>query len=36
MRSDGAEPQAEAFKASVVSFQHPDHDTTRWPAGVSP
>ena len=30
-RKDGAEPQAEAFKASVVSFQHPDHDTTRWP-----
>lgn len=33
MRSDGAEPQAEAFKASVVSFQHPDHDTASWPVG---
>ena len=33
MRPDGAEPQAEAFKASVVSFQHPDHDTASWPAG---
>ena len=33
MRPDGAEPQAEAFKASVVSFQHPDHDTAKWPAG---
>jgi hypothetical protein len=28
---DGAEPDAEAFKASVVSFQHPDHDTDQWP-----
>ena len=33
MRPDGAEPQQEAFKASVVSFQHPDHDTASWPAG---
>lgn len=33
MRPDGAEPQAEAFKASVVTFQHPDHDTAKWPAG---
>src|SRR5262249_33984273 len=30
-RKDGTEPQAEAFKAAVVSFQHPDHDTTQWP-----
>ena len=30
-RKDGAEPNAEAFKASVVSLQHPDHDTTQWP-----
>jgi hypothetical protein len=30
-RKDGAEPDAEAFKASVVSFQHPDHDTDQWP-----
>ena len=33
MRPDGAEPQAEAFKASVVTFQHPDHDIAKWPAG---
>ena len=33
VRPDGAEPQQEAFKASVVSFQHPDHDTASWPAG---
>jgi hypothetical protein len=31
MRPDGAEPKAEAFKASIVSFQHPDHDTAVWP-----
>jgi hypothetical protein len=30
-RRDGAEPDAEAFKAAVVSFQHPDHDTDQWP-----
>jgi hypothetical protein len=30
-RKDGVEPDDEAFKASVVSFQHPDHDTTHWP-----
>ncbi len=30
-RPDGAEPKAEAFKASVVSYQHPDHDTAVWP-----
>jgi len=30
-RKNGAEPNAEAFKASVISFQHPDHDTTQWP-----
>jgi hypothetical protein len=33
MRPDGAEPKEEAFKASVVSFQHPDHDTASWPVG---
>ena len=32
-RKDGAEPKAEEFKASVVSFQHPDHDTNQWPPG---
>jgi hypothetical protein len=30
-RKDGVEPNEEAFKASVVSFQHPDQDTTQWP-----
>jgi len=30
-RKDGAEADAEVFKASVVSFQHPDHDTDQWP-----
>jgi hypothetical protein len=30
-RADGAEPEAEAFKASIVGFQHPDHDTAVWP-----
>jgi hypothetical protein len=24
-------PAAEAFKASLRSFQHPDHDTAEWP-----
>ncbi len=23
--------QAEVFKASLTSFQHPDHDTAQWP-----
>jgi hypothetical protein len=32
-RKDAVEPAAESFKASVVSFQHPDHDTTQWPPG---
>jgi hypothetical protein len=31
MRPDGAEPKQEAFKASIVSYQHPDHDTATWP-----
>ncbi len=30
-RPDGAEPKAEAFKASVVNYQHPDRDTAEWP-----
>jgi hypothetical protein len=30
-RPAGAEPKAEAFKASIVSFQHPDRDTAEWP-----
>jgi hypothetical protein len=31
VRPDGAEPKADAFKAAVVSHQHPDHDTAAWP-----
>ncbi len=31
MRAEGAEPQQEAFKASIVSYQHPDRDTAQWP-----
>ena len=30
-RPDGAEPKMEAFKARVVNYQHPDHDTAEWP-----
>ena len=30
VRAEGAEPKQEAFKASIVSHQHPDHDTTDW------
>jgi hypothetical protein len=30
-RADGAEPAMEAFKARVVNYQHPDHDTAEWP-----
>jgi hypothetical protein len=29
-RPDGAEPEMEEFKVSVVSYQHPDHDTAEW------
>jgi hypothetical protein len=31
VRAPGAEPAQEAFKASIVSYQHPDHDTAVWP-----
>jgi hypothetical protein len=31
MRPHGAEPKQEAFKASIISFQHPDRDTAVWP-----
>jgi hypothetical protein len=27
----GDNPAAEAFLASIVSYQHPDHDTAEWP-----
>jgi hypothetical protein len=30
-RAPGAEPKQEAFNASIVSHQHPDHDTAAWP-----
>jgi hypothetical protein len=36
MRADGAEPKAEAFKASIVNHQHPDHDTSVWPPKDAP
>jgi hypothetical protein len=31
MRGAGEEPNAETFKASVINYQHPDHDTAEWP-----
>ena|SRR5260221_2248395 len=30
-RKPGDNPQLDAFNASVVSRQHPDHDTAAWP-----
>ena len=36
VRPDGAEAKQEAFKASIVSYQHPDHDTDAWLLGVRP
>ena len=30
-RTDEDEPAQAAFNASVVSYQHPDHDTAAWP-----
>jgi hypothetical protein len=30
-RAVGENPQQDAFNASVVSYQHPDHDTAEWP-----
>jgi hypothetical protein len=30
-RLGDAEPKAEAFKAAIVNFQHPDRDTAEWP-----
>jgi hypothetical protein len=32
MRPEGAEPKQDAFKASIVNYQHPDHDTAIWPS----
>jgi hypothetical protein len=34
-RPAGAEPEQEKFNASVVSYQHPDHDTAVWPPKVA-
>ncbi|NWG24914.1 MAG: GFA family protein [Pseudorhodoplanes sp.] len=31
VRAAESEPEAEAFKAAIVSYQHPDHDTAEWP-----
>jgi hypothetical protein len=31
MRADGVKPKSDAFKASIVSYQHPDRDTAAWP-----
>ena len=31
-RGDGDEPKAEAIKAGVENYQHPDHDTAEWPS----
>jgi hypothetical protein len=31
LRVDGSEPAAETYKATIVSYQHPDHDTAKWP-----
>ena len=31
-RQPGEKPEIDAFMATVVSFQHPDHDTAEWPA----
>jgi hypothetical protein len=36
MRRNGDEPDLEAFKASIVSYQHPDCDTTAWPPERQP
>lgn len=30
-RDDADVPGHEAFYAEIISFQHPDHDTTNWP-----
>jgi hypothetical protein len=30
-RQPGDDPEQEAFKARVISYQHPDHDTAEWP-----
>jgi hypothetical protein len=31
VRPASAEPEQEKFKASIVTYQHPDHDTAVWP-----
>jgi hypothetical protein len=32
VRPDGAESEWAAFLATIISYQHPDHDTAEWPA----
>jgi hypothetical protein len=32
-RAVGENPEQDAFNVSVVSYQHPDHDTAAWPPG---
>jgi hypothetical protein len=32
-RAPGEDPARDAFNASVVSYQHPDHDTDGWVVG---
>ncbi len=31
VRRAGEMPESDAFNATVVSYQHPDHDTAEWP-----
>ena len=31
VRQPGEQPKADEFKLGIVSHQHPDHDTERWP-----
>jgi len=31
VRQPGEQPKADAFLVGIVSHQHPDHDTERWP-----
>ena len=35
-RKQGESPAADAFMASIVGHQHPDHDTAQWPPEDNP
>ena len=35
-RMAGESPASDAFNATVVSYQHPDHDTAVWPQESAP